>query len=183
MGPINWLGVAFEIVGLAISGVGLWQTWREFATPNERFLGPIVDGTRAAFSAGVAAVESLVRRILRRPAKPIVVQVGVADMALTTDRLSVRIGYGSLSSEVQTALAELHRRTQELMDKHTRVDERLAGETEAREEAMRAVKEELARSLASHESREQRVAVGGVRTQSAGLFLVVLGLVLQVWRF
>lgn len=182
MGFINWVGVALEVCGLAMSGVGLWGTWHEFAPPGERFVGPLVDTTRAALAAVRAKVKTLVRRLLRRPPEPIVVQVGGVGVLTSTGRVSVRLGYGNLSDDVAAALAELHRRTQDLMDRHTQVDEKLADEAEARGLAIKEIRAEFASAVGRLEAREQRIAVGGIRLQSVGLLLVALGLVLQAWR-
>jgi hypothetical protein len=184
MGFINWIGIALEVVGLAITGVGLWGTWREFAPPNEPFLRPVVEPTRRFLTVARVSVETLTRRLLRRPPRPIVIGVGsVQAHASAFGRASVRIGYGALSNDVQAALAELHGRTQELMDMLAKTGERLADESEAREKAVTAMREELGRSFSRLEAREQRIAVGGIRLQSLGLLLVAFGLILQSWPF
>jgi hypothetical protein len=183
MGFINWLGVAFEVVGLSISGIGLWATWHEFAPANEPFLRPLVDPTRAAFTALRVNLETLARRVLRLPPKATVIHAQTLQAtASVAGRLSLRLGYGNLSDDVQAALAELHRRTQQLMDMHSRTDERLADERAAREQAIKVMSDELAASVGRLEGRGQRIAVGGIRMQTAGLFLVMFGLMLQVWR-
>ncbi len=180
---INWLGVVFEIVGLGMSGLGLWRTWRNFAPAGEHFLGPLTEPTGAALAAARLKAETFLRRILRRP-KPGVTHVRSAEATISaTGRVSIRIGYGNLSDETLVALGELHRRTQQLMDKVTAVDERVADEQRAREQADGAIGLELATSVKRLEQRGQRIAVGGVRTQAIGLVLVALGLVLQSWRF
>lgn len=184
MGFFNWLGVALEVVGLAISGVGFWGTWREFAPPNEPFLRPIVEPTRRLLTAAWVKAETFMRRLLRRRPRPVVITVGSVQMrASVAGRGTVRINYGALSNDVQVALAELHRRTQELMDMQSMTGERLAAESEAREKAVTGMRTELERSFSRLEAREQRIAVGGIRLQSLGLLLVAFGLILQSWPF
>jgi len=183
MGPVNYAGVALQIAGLAISGVGLWRTWREFARTEDRFLGPVIDPVREAFAAFGVMAEAFVRRALRRP-RMIVAEIASAQgLVISSARANVRVGYGSPPNDVPEALAELHRRTQELMAMFSKVDERLAKENEDRDGAISAVRSEVDAAVKRLDARGQRIAVGGIRTQGLGVFLVALGLVLQAWPF
>ncbi len=180
MGFINWLGVGMEILGLGMSGLGLLRTWHEFAPTGEHFLGPLTDPARAALATARDTAETWLRRVVRRP-KAVVAHAAVLQSTVSVGgRLGVKLGYGKLSDDPQAALAELHRRTQQLMDKVTEVDERVANEQRAREHAEGAIGHELTTSVKRLEQRGQQIAVGGVRTQAIGLVLVALGLFLQV---
>jgi len=181
MGFVNYLGVALQVVGVVVSGLGLWTTWREFAAPDNRFFAPVIDPTREVLGAMKARAGTIVRRIFRRPPKDkVIVLTGVSAVAFV-GRLGARLGYGDLPNDPQGALAELHRRTQQLMDMLGKDSERFDKEATDREADVHAMRSELAAALRRFEERSQRIAVGGLRPQFVGLFLVVIGLVMQGW--
>jgi hypothetical protein len=177
---VNWatIGTALQLLGVVTTGVGFWRTWREFAAPREGFFDPIAVPLRAGWRRGSLKVEGLIRRVFRRP-KAVVVGAGSITVGAAAFNARGRVQFGELPPTTKAAIAELHRRTKDLMD-------RVSDNREDTTDGLAAVRKEIA-DLASQvdavaaglEQRTRRVAVGGIRIEAAGLVLVALGTVLQ----
>jgi hypothetical protein len=182
-GAIVLVGFGLQIAGVIISSWGFWTTWREFAPPGGRFLGWLMHPVRDAVGAAARKVEFALRRLFRRP-RPITGYASVGGRLNLSGGLGrVRIGYGDLPSDSAAALAELHRRTKQLMEKVSAVDERLAQETGERESGVKALQTDVDARFGRVEAMGQRIAIGGIRAQTLGLTLIGLGLILQMWAF
>lgn len=180
---VGLAGFALEAIGLIISALGFWTTWREFEPAGGQFLGWLLSPIGRWIAAGAARGESAIRRLLRRP-KPIAGYARIGGrLNLVGGIASVRIGYGDLPGDQVAALAELHRRTKQLMERLSSVDEQLAKEADDRESAVQALQSDLEARLGRVEDQGQRIAIGGIRAQTLGLTLIALGIVLQTWAF
>jgi hypothetical protein len=164
------LAGVLEIAGLALAAVGFKRTWREHA-PGQDYWQPEKARARSA--------QRRLRRMIGRPA-PAHVMPGAAHMNVSaTLEARAHVTWGPLPdpADPSALVGELHRRLNELHDASQRArfaldDERAA--REAGDEAARAViREEVETVVRS----TQRVAVGGLRLQVAGWFLVLAGIV------
>src|SRR5438093_4159578 len=104
---VNYAGVALQIVGVAVSGVGLWTTWREFALPNDRFFAPVIDPALEALRALITNADRLIRRLVRRPRGTVIRPITLSDTAHASARFSLRVQFGDLPKETAEALAAL----------------------------------------------------------------------------
>lgn len=181
-GAIVLVGFGLQIAGVMISSWGFWTTWREFAPPGGRFLGWLMHPVRDAVVAAARSVEFGLRRLFRRP-RPITGTASLGGRMILSGRGTVRIGYGDLPDASAAALAELHRRTKQLMEKVSAVDERLATETEERLSGLSSLQNDVDTRFGRVEAMGQRIAIGGIRAQTLGLTLIGLGLMLQTWAF
>lgn len=179
--PVS-IGTGFEIVGLVVTAIGVRATWREFASPQDRFLGPVIDIARDVAQRTSSWLKAIVRRLLRRPNNVTVAITGTG-LVTFTGKLSARIGYGALPKETETALTELGRRTQQLMDMLNDAKERLDKDTDDIRADVVSLKNELGEAATRFEERTQHVALDGLRTEAVGLFLVGLGVLLQSLGF
>ena len=167
------IGLALQLVGLLVMGLGVWRTWREFALPGENLVEPITRAGRAAWTALVQRTEALWRRILRRPRR-VEAHAEFASAVGMAARLQ--------ASDLTSAVLELERRVGQLVDRLADVDERVQDEREADLVAVAELRERLAGAIADLEARDRRVALGGLRLEMFGLFLTALGLVVAtVW--
>ena len=181
-GAIVLVGFGLQIAGVIISSWGFWTTWREFSPSAGRFLGWLMHPVLDAVAAAARNVEFALRRVFRRP-RPITGTARLGGRVILSGRGTVRIGYGDLPNDSAGALAELHRRTKQLMEKVTAVDERLATETEERQSSSKALQTAVDARFGRVEAMGQRIAIGGIRAQTLGLTLIGLGLILQMWAF
>jgi hypothetical protein len=166
-------GVFLEALGVALAGVGLWQTWQKFAPEGEGLLDPLRQLS--------ARIMRAARRRLGRPAGQVVNLRGVATGSGTV-RARGRVQYPPLKEGMATelAIAELDRRVRQLVDTVSNAHERLADELEEARRESGELAGRLANEVTRLEQQGVRVAVGGVRLQASGLFLVAVGLGLQL---
>lgn len=175
---LNALGVVSQLVGVVVAFVGLWKTWHEFAN-GERFLAPYEARAGAIAHAISVRVRSDLRRLLRRHPETIA-RAGTAHGTFTMSaNIRGRVTWGPLPLTTEAAMAELERRTLELQKTHANTTERqddALAEVRGDAATFRAHADEAIKRL---EAMNRRVAVGGLRWQASGLFLVLLGLALQ----
>jgi hypothetical protein len=169
--------VVSQLFGVVIAFVGLWKTWHEFAE-GERFRAPYVERARAIAERVVARARRMVQRLLRRPPQQIV-GAGVAISAGGVLKARGRAIWGLLPEPTEAALAELHRRTLDLSKTQADAIERLDDAIEDVRSAAEAFSTRVDEAIRRLEALNRRVAVGGVRWEASGLFLVLLGLALQ----
>jgi hypothetical protein len=176
-------GFALQIAGVLISAVGFWRTWHEFGPPGQWFFSWFVDPVREALRSTVSSVESLLRRLVRRP-KPI---TGYADVGfrfgIKVGRPTVFVMPGPLSEDVPAAIRELDKRIRDLIEKLAVLDSRHADDFDKRDEAIAKANREIDEAVARLERRGQRIAIGGLRAQTLGLTLIGFGLMLHMWAF
>ena len=171
------IGSALQLLGVGAMGLGVWRSWHEFALSDERFLDPLIVPIREAWAAVTARVAALWRRIRRRP-RHVAVSVSEAISAGAAFNATVRVGFGPLDpSDPTAALLELERRIGQLNERLATVDERLADERNADRADVTTLRQDLERAVGDLESRDRRVALGGLRLEVLGLFLTVIGLV------
>jgi hypothetical protein len=173
------LGVVLQVAGVVLAGAGLWQTWRQFGPPEG--LLP----ARRLLAEAWSGLKDLSRRVATR--------LGVKRKGRTEDlratmagagRMSgrVRVSFRSLPSDlpVRDALAELDDRTRRIAEQLANLQEAIADERGQAERRHEDLADQLRATRAHLEERDRLVAVGGVRLEALGLFLVGLGLTLQV---
>jgi hypothetical protein len=74
------------------------------------------------------------------------------------------------------AIVELDRRVREQADRLSDVRDRMQDGDEAMRSELQLISDQLKRDVATLESRDQRVALGGIRPALFGLALTALGL-------
>jgi hypothetical protein len=172
------VGIALQVIGLGFAGYGFWQTFRAFAPEGEGFCGwlgrPMAERGRRIGQR----IALRWRRLLRRPQQH-VTGFGASVMHASTFSARVRVGFGPLDlAEHEAALRELERRVGQLSDRMAAVDEHWAEETESLRNEIAALRIRVDAEIAVLKSRDQTVAVGGLRPAVFGLFLNGLGLLL-----
>lgn len=177
---LNTIGVGLEVVGLAMTLVGAWQTWHRLADPGER---PWSAPVRAAVSLARSVWTALgrqVRRLLRRHPEPIVLRPEPirASIRLSGD-LSLSVDYAALPSDTEEALRALDdrtRRTRTDIDAHANSSAReIAGLRQSHE----ALEERMEREIERVRRTGERTAIEGLKLQFLGFPVVLAGLVLQ----
>jgi hypothetical protein len=162
-----WLqlaGIVLQLIGVAFSVYGFVRTFHEFAPVGEdiwdwltvpvlawvtRFLGE--HGRHAVGTATVTGGGSV--------------------------RARGRMQYPLLdASDLSAAVVELDRRVREQSDRLSDVRDRMADNDETTRAALQAMHGRLDREVAALETRDQRVAVGGIRPALFGLTLTAVGL-------
>jgi len=178
---VNAVGVLLEAAGLLIAAVGLVDTWRQYGPPGEPLTAPLRRRWAAASTGAKQRWERGWRWLLRKP-RPIVIHSGTVAINLGTPQVTVRgrKGYGPLPEEPGAAIRMLGERTDELL-------ERVQNARDATDDAVEALKGELAvvvqrldSAVAELEVQTRRVASGGVRLQLVGFSAVGVGLALQL---
>jgi hypothetical protein len=185
MAILSTAGTLLQLIGVAIAAWGLRKTWTENAPEGEQFWAPVIGAARAVARGVNARLHSARLRIGtlfgRHPTT--IARAGAAFGSGMALNATLRVGkqFGTLPKTMGTrhAIDELDERTRELMDRVNDVRDAAA------DEHMRASSEEteLATRIGSvTNSLNQRVthiAVGGMRLESLGLFMVAFGLLLQ----
>lgn len=181
----DWLASSFQIVGavlqllgVGLAGIGYWKTWRDFAG-DERFLDPVVELGESVVAWVGSSVRRLVRR-LRPSTREVPLSGGVS--VATAMRAGVRTQFPSLGDELETAdaLRALDARTRQLMDAVNELRDRLHDEVDRVEAQLEGLRSWATNEVERLGRQDRRVALGGIRIQSAGLLLIALGLGLQL---
>jgi hypothetical protein len=93
-----------------------------------------------------------------------------------------RAGYGPVDqSDLPAAIAELDRRTGELLERIADLRDGAEDNDVAVQDSIRELTAKLELEVVDLRSRDQRVAVGGIYWESVGLLLTGAGLVLQAF--
>jgi hypothetical protein len=90
---VKWLqtaGAVLELIGLICAAFGFRQTWYDYAR-GERFLEPML----RPVTSRARAVQNRLRKLLRRPGKPQVVQAGAAAAIGIAGSVTARVGLGT----------------------------------------------------------------------------------------
>jgi hypothetical protein len=176
---VNWLqltGLALELIGLACAAVGFRQTWYEYAR-GEPFLEPML----RPVTSRARAVQNRLRKLLRRPGKPHVVQASAVSAVGFVASATARVGWGpppDPTTDLAAYAAEVTRRINELHEKVQQQREDLAAETEARKTAIGDARAALTAEIDQVRALSRQVAVGGLRLQAAGWAFLFVGLIL-----
>jgi hypothetical protein len=176
MSPLGWLGVALQVGGLVLAGLGLADAWRNFG-PGEPFLAPV----RRSLALAGGWLARLARRVLRRG--NVVVIVGAGELKLSGSLEGRgRIGFGPLPKhDVTAAIAILEQRTRELREAIASVDERTSGRLDASDAKAESVERRLAGEVSRLDLADRRIASGGVRLAAIGLGATAAGMILQAF--
>ena len=174
---LNMAGIALQVGGVLVAGVGVWRTWREFGA-GESFFEPI---TSLAYWM-VARSRSLARRIAtrlgRKPAPQTISIQGIGS-AEAFGSATLRVGWPPLPTDGELALAELHRRTKLISEGLANAEERLGQAVQVNRDEVAALRRRISEVADQLGHQSRRVAIGGLRYQALGLFLVSAGLALQ----
>ena len=177
-GVLNTLGVAAQIFGVLVAFGGLWKTWHEHAA-GEAFWGWLVTRAYAVSRASAIRAQRIIRRLLRRRPETRAIAGIAAGQAAAFGSVHGRVNWGPLPETTEAALQELHRRTVEMMDRQANAVDRLDDAVGEMRTDIAARATHLVAEIGRVEKLSRHIAVGGVRLESMGLFLVLLGLALQ----
>lgn len=175
------LGMSIEGLGIILAIAGVASTWREFSDEGIILDSDIVQNLRLRTRAIVRGAGSLFRRLRGYPPNVIVGSSHGSSVARATLSGEGHAGYAPLDPALDTrsALAALDSRTREL-------GTMLAAETGKRveeDDSLRSEIDELGtrvdRSVDELGQKDQRIAVGGLRSALVGLILVLIGLGVQ----
>ena len=168
------LGSAVELAGLAIAAYGFRRTWSDFGDPDDKFWGP---GTRQ-----LDRMTMWLSRIFhhRFPSRTVSAQAAVSGFAAVSAKGTV--AYGKLPSITNDPQAFANMVELRLADVLARV-QTVAHDLQDERESVSSQRQELIqfieRSKQEIGGAVQKVAVGGLRQQALGWFLVVIGLLFQ----
>lgn len=162
------IGVALQVIGLAVTGVGISRTWSQFG--DEPFWEFIADPARKTW-------RWIQTKVLRRHKTA----TGEAHIVMPAPSISARgrVGWGGLPDEVSDAISELDRRTRQLLERVQDAQEGLVDGLMALRSELDWVRKEVTEEVETLRDSDRQVATGGIRLEALGLFLIALGVVLQ----
>jgi hypothetical protein len=171
-------GFVSEVVGLLIVGREFVFTWQDHAQ-GETFLAPAWNALRQI----VLKIRDLAGKLAvwRRPRTKTISATITASLNITGN-LRITKSYGPLPSirEQPDEFAELvQSRLAELLDKVQKVEHQLTDEVEAIRSENTSVANHTANRFAEIDNTIRSVAVGDLRVQVVGWFLVLFGMLLQ----
>jgi hypothetical protein len=169
------LGYALEFTGFVLAAFGIRATWRDFAN-DERFFEPVHQGAGRIRAAGASVAAGLSgRRAVQ------VHEVGTATEVDSAGTVSARVTPGPLTpaTDLETFAAAVDQRVKAIYERLDALRDDATAETTARTKADRELAERLNAEVARVEGMSQRIAVGGLRQQFAGLLLIASGFILQ----
>jgi hypothetical protein len=180
---IQVVGLVLEVAGLVLSVVGLWRTWHALGPEGQTYV-PI-----AELRALVESAERLGRDLSHRAAARLGLgrdadaQAGRAPLdAMAWNAKARATGrYSTLSADMvlRKAVAELDRRTRDLVDRIDREEDERRDETQRLDYELALFRDRMNEAIERLERQGQRVAIDGLRLQGMGVFLVLIGLALQ----
>jgi hypothetical protein len=145
---------------------------------GERFLEPML----RPVTSRARAVQNRLRKLLRRPGKPQVVQAGAAAAIGIAGSVTARVGWGPPPDPATDLAAYAAVVTQRINELHQKVQQQrddLAAETEARKTAIRDAQAALTGEIDQVRALSRQVAVGGLRLQAVGWACLFAGLILS----
>jgi hypothetical protein len=169
------LGYALEFTGFVLAAFGIRTTWRDFAK-DERFFEPIHQGAGRIRAAGASVAAGLSGR------RDVEAHAGIATgSGRAGGSVSARVRPGPLTpaTDLATLAAAVEERVKAIYERLDALRDDATAETTARTKADRELAERLAAEVARVEGMSQRIAVGGLRQQFAGLLLIAFGFILQ----
>jgi len=181
MGWLQSLGIGFEVVGLLVALYGLRARYREFAPEGRGAFDPTIQAARQTARRLVHWTSARIRSILRRPPK-VEALAGVAHgTAGGSARLRGRVGFGVLPTgrSNKPALADLDRRTRELLERVSDVRDGLEDAAARIDADVEAVRVQLRVEAERLEEQTRRLAIGDVGLQYVGFAMIAVGLILQ----
>ncbi|MFD7548581.1 hypothetical protein [Streptomyces sp. NPDC059816] len=176
------ISIACQMFGLAAAADGFHRTFRSSAVPGDRFFALVLKVQLAILGRWRTALVRGVRRLLRRPPRPITRSLGTALSVESAMNVRGIVQFGPLpdleqdpaafTSEVERRLNRVYRLAQD-------VEHDLKQETDSRSEADRQVASDLEARISSLDEESKRTSIQGLREQVLGWFFVALGLVAQ----
>lgn len=170
------VALVLELTGLVLAAVGFKRTWTEHA-PDQDFWAPEKRRLRNAARRG----QETVRRLLRRPGRPVNLEVQSAIHLTSSMTARVTTAWKSLpdpAENLQTFAATVHERLNRLHAMIQDDQEALNDERRARTDGEAKLRAELTELAALVDAKTANVAVGGLRLQALGWSFLLLGIVL-----
>jgi multidrug efflux pump subunit AcrB len=164
-----FLAAVFQIVALV-------KIWLAFGHEGETSLG-VVRGWLHRFAAELDRAGQRVGALVLRRRKVVVGSGAIAIGAAFNAR--VRVQFGLLPAGSKGALAELDRRTKELMDRVSDEKERREDETGSIRREIDDLRAQTARDIEALRERDRRVATHGLGWELGGLACTVFALICQ----
>jgi hypothetical protein len=173
---LNVTGVLIQIVGAIIAMNGLIRTHDAYA---ERTVAAIARDKAERIRDQAAAV---VRRLLHR--RRTIAISGTANLSLGGSlRARAIVGWSPLDPKLKTraAIDELDRRTRDLNVRIAGLDEKIADAGEKVASDLAAVRKAVEEGDERIAGLVRHAAIEGLAREAIGLFIVVMGGVLQAW--
>ena len=173
---VNVVGVLLQVVGAIIALNGLIRTHDAFA---KRSIAAIATDKAERVRDQAGAV---LRRLLRR--QRTIALTGTANLSLGGSlRARAIVGWPSLDSKLKTrpAIDELDRRTRDLNIRIAGLDEKVADAGEKVASDLAAIRKALDEGDERIADLVRHAAIEGLAREAVGLFVVVMGGVLQAW--
>lgn len=164
------IGVVFQVVGVAMAGLGARRTWQEFGT--EPFWEFIAAPSHRAW-------QWVKSRLRRRPVTVHGVGATIAAKASVTGR--GRVGFRIIPRDlsVEDSIAELDQRTRRVLDQLQDATDRLDDEITRLRDGLDSLREEARGQVEELRDSDRRVATSGIRLEAVGLLFVALGVMIQ----
>lgn len=166
-----------QVLGLVMTVVGVWQTWRDFAVEGERFWAPFVDPVKRS----VGRLRRLLRRLLRRPQVVTGSGAGLVSVSATGSGRAVVTFPPLPNVDDADFLVTLESRLRWLQDSVERAQTRQSEDRRELEDADAALRSDLDAQITDVERLTRQAATGGLRLEVVGVALVALATVLQAW--
>jgi phage-related tail protein len=184
MTGINVAGVALQLSGGLVIGIGLVTTWREHRAEDDaaaRFMRRL----RATERRLSAAARRQLDRILRRPRRTIALAGTAHGSSAASMNARGRSQYRMLPADALTraALEELDLRTRDLMTRLSDLGDRQVDEAAALRKEIAEVAGQFKDESDRLERLSRHVATGGIRYELAGVALAAVGQVLAMLPF
>jgi hypothetical protein len=178
---LNIAGALIQILGVGLALFGALRAWKEFG--DEGFADPVLMPIRRAGQRLSAALERVIRRLLRRRIH-LEGRARVATGAggvMIRGRKQFRVLPGDLDPSL--AVVELDERTRELMGLSSDLKDRFDDEQTRREQETTQLGDRLEKTRKELWERDRDIARSGIRLEFLGLFFVLVGFVLQTQPF
>ncbi len=176
---LNFLGIALQIAGVTVTALGVRRTWREYGPEGEGWWDPLIRWVVRSGKCIHTKLRLFFGRILRSLRFISDTEAHSASSTLTGSVIltaQARMQFRVLTPlNIGKDIAELDVRTRELMDKIYDVWDEVADI----EVVLKSVCKRLDSAIAEMKKRDRHVAVGGLRLEACGLFLLALGLLSQ----
>jgi len=172
-------GTVLQVAGLGISFEGIRRAWRDWPRVAG-FFEPVIVWTKARWSAAWGFVRTALNRLLRRqPSVSVTVHGAAAEAFAFAQVGTVDKSYDPLPEgmAVESAIATLDERTRSLLRTFSDLENAHRKHKDVTEISLRYLRERMESHVTRLEEQDRRVAVGGLRLQAFGLFLVTVGVV------
>jgi hypothetical protein len=183
---LSWTGLALTVVGTAIAAVGILETWRQFRPDGARFWAPFYDWAnrrvrQPARSFGRAIDRRWNRMWGRVEPRSTTVKVGQPIETETAMPVTVKLHDSeSVDPKDAEAFGAYVKKRLAILRAHVqRIDEDVDRERTLRGAAIEGLKRDVAVEHDRLRETAQLVAISGLPIEMTGIFLVILGTLLQ----